>query len=218
MQESNEEIFLFLDLPKFEHAVIFNNLIPGNNERNIGKDIVIINDFEQSPSPVEMKHLKLARRSSIYDKDLKPDQSERQLIDVRFLFRFLLLLLLPSPYPIFSTSLSSPLFPLPLPLSSPLPLPLLLLSLFLSSLSSSYLFSSYPILFLFPPIYVPPSLHLSSFLFPFLYFSSQAFIKCGNVLPTLPFPIFCKGEGRRGRGRWKRKEKGKGEGGGGKGG
>ena len=79
------EMFLYVEFTTFEYPVIFNQAshsltTPKNYVIN---DPLLIPDVQDEQNPIEMKYLKLAHRTTIYDRDLKPDQSERSKIDVR---------------------------------------------------------------------------------------------------------------------------------------
>mmetsp|Transcript_226 Transcript_226/g.287 ORF Transcript_226/g.287 Transcript_226/m.287 type:complete len:600 (+) Transcript_226:69-1868(+) len=82
MQGCGGEMYLHLEFASFEYPVIFNQAPPPPQPPVLSiNEPTLINDVHDEQNPVEMKYLKLAHRSSIYDKDLKPDQSERIQID-----------------------------------------------------------------------------------------------------------------------------------------
>mmetsp|Transcript_224 Transcript_224/g.283 ORF Transcript_224/g.283 Transcript_224/m.283 type:complete len:152 (+) Transcript_224:69-524(+) len=84
MQGCGGEMYLHLEFASFEYPVIFNQAPPPPQPPVLSiNEPTLINDVHDEQNPVEMKYLKLAHRSSIYDKDLKPDQSERIQIDVK---------------------------------------------------------------------------------------------------------------------------------------
>ena len=78
------EMFLHIEFTAFEFPVIFNQapVLPFVNATYGINDPLLVSDVHEEQNPVEMKYLKLAHRSSIYDKDMKPDQSERVKIYV----------------------------------------------------------------------------------------------------------------------------------------
>lgn len=84
MQGCGGEMFLHLEFATFDYPVIFSQApVPSQKPETLTiNEPHLVHDLYDEQNPVEMKYLKLAHRSSIYDKDLKPDQSERVQIDV----------------------------------------------------------------------------------------------------------------------------------------
>lgn len=84
MEGCGGEMFLHLEFPTFENPVYFyQTFTPPSLPPNLTiNEPFLVRDAQHEQNPVEMKYLKLAHRSNIYDKDLKPDQSERLRIDV----------------------------------------------------------------------------------------------------------------------------------------